>query len=66
MTGVQTCALPICIPPSPTTVLTADGPFAEGMPLDDSNLVAKALRLADRVLNHTLVNSTTALTPGAN
>ena len=27
--------------------LTADGPFAPGMPLDDSNLVAKALRLAD-------------------
>jgi len=26
--------------------LTADGPFAAGMPLDDSNLVAKALRLA--------------------
>lgn len=28
--------------------LSADGPFAVGMPLDDSNLVAKALRLADR------------------
>lgn len=28
--------------------LTADGPFAGGMPLDDSNLVAKALRLAGR------------------
>ncbi|MBI4932812.1 MAG: 4-(cytidine 5'-diphospho)-2-C-methyl-D-erythritol kinase [Actinobacteria bacterium] len=28
--------------------LTADGPFAAGMPLDDSNLVAKALRLAER------------------
>jgi 4-diphosphocytidyl-2-C-methyl-D-erythritol kinase len=28
--------------------LTADGPFAAGMPLDDSNLVARALRLADR------------------
>lgn len=28
------------------TGLTADGPFAAGMPLDDSNLVAKALRLA--------------------
>ena len=30
------------------TGLTADGPFADGMPLDDSNLVAKALRLAGR------------------
>jgi 4-diphosphocytidyl-2-C-methyl-D-erythritol kinase len=30
------------------TGLTADGPFAEGMPLDDTNLVAKALRLAGR------------------
>jgi 4-diphosphocytidyl-2-C-methyl-D-erythritol kinase len=28
--------------------LTADGPFAAGMPLDDSNLVSKALRLAGR------------------
>ena len=28
--------------------LTADGPFAAGMPLDDSNLVANALRLARR------------------
>jgi len=27
--------------------LSADGPFASGMPLDDSNLVAKALRLAN-------------------
>ncbi len=28
--------------------LAARGPFAAGMPLDESNLVAKALRLADR------------------
>jgi 4-diphosphocytidyl-2-C-methyl-D-erythritol kinase len=28
--------------------LTASGPFAAGMPLDDSNLVARALRLAAR------------------
>lgn len=28
--------------------LTAEGPFVAGMPLDDSNLVAKALRLAGR------------------
>ena len=28
--------------------LSADGPFAAGMPLDETNLVAKALRLADR------------------
>jgi 4-diphosphocytidyl-2-C-methyl-D-erythritol kinase len=28
--------------------LTADGPFAVGLPLDETNLVAKALRLADR------------------
>lgn len=28
--------------------LSADGPFAAGMPLDDGNLVAKALRLAER------------------
>ena len=27
--------------------LSADGPYAAGMPLDDSNLVARALRLAD-------------------
>ncbi|CAB4363514.1 MAG: 4-(cytidine 5'-diphospho)-2-C-methyl-D-erythritol kinase [Actinobacteria bacterium] len=31
-----------------TTGLSADGPFAMGMPLDDSNLVAKALLLAGR------------------
>lgn len=31
-----------------TTGLTADGPFAAGMPLDDTNLVAKALRLTQR------------------
>jgi 4-diphosphocytidyl-2-C-methyl-D-erythritol kinase len=30
----------------PGDELTASGPFAEGMPLDDSNLVRKALRLA--------------------
>lgn len=29
------------------TALSADGPFASGMPLDETNLVAKALRLAD-------------------
>jgi 4-diphosphocytidyl-2-C-methyl-D-erythritol kinase len=29
--------------------LTSSGPFAAGMPLDESNLVAKALRLAGRV-----------------
>jgi 4-diphosphocytidyl-2-C-methyl-D-erythritol kinase len=28
--------------------ITADGPFSDGMPLDESNLVSKALRLADR------------------
>ena len=28
--------------------LSADGPYAAGVPLDDSNLVAKALHLADR------------------
>ena len=28
--------------------LSADGPFAAGMPLDDANLVAKALRVAGR------------------
>lgn len=28
--------------------LTAGGPFADGMPLDETNLVAKALRLVDR------------------
>ena len=28
--------------------LSADGPYAAGMPLDDSNLVAKALCMADR------------------
>ncbi len=32
-----------------TTGLTADGPFSTGMPLDDKNLVAKALKLTDRV-----------------
>jgi 4-diphosphocytidyl-2-C-methyl-D-erythritol kinase len=30
------------------TGLSADGPFAAGMPLDDTNLIAKALRLAGR------------------
>lgn len=30
-----------------TTGLTASGPFADKMPLDDSNLVARALRLVD-------------------
>jgi 4-diphosphocytidyl-2-C-methyl-D-erythritol kinase len=30
------------------TGMTASGPFAHGVPLDDSNLVAKALRLAGR------------------
>ena len=35
-------------PPDHTSRLTASGPFAVGMPLDESNLVAKALRLADR------------------
>ena len=28
--------------------LTASGPFGDGLPLDDSNLVARALRLVDR------------------
>jgi 4-diphosphocytidyl-2-C-methyl-D-erythritol kinase len=28
--------------------LTADGPFADGMPLDDTNLVARALRMVGR------------------
>ncbi len=37
----------LVIDPS-TTGLTADGPFAAGMPLDDSNLVAKALRHTQR------------------
>src|SRR5690606_1931320 len=27
---------------------TADGPYADGVPLDDDNLVVRALRLADR------------------
>jgi 4-diphosphocytidyl-2-C-methyl-D-erythritol kinase len=31
-----------------STGLTADGPYAKGMPLDESNLVARALRLVDR------------------
>lgn len=31
-----------------STGLTADGPYAKGMPLDDSNLVARALRHVDR------------------
>lgn len=33
---------------APVTRLTAGGPFAGGVPLDDTNLVARALRLADR------------------
>ena len=37
----------LTIDPS-STGLTADGPFAKGMPLDDSNLVAKALKLVGR------------------
>jgi 4-diphosphocytidyl-2-C-methyl-D-erythritol kinase len=31
-----------------STGLTADGPFAKGMPLDETNLVARALLLVDR------------------
>ena len=34
--------------PRAATASAADGPFADGMPLDDSNLVAEALRLAGR------------------
>ncbi len=37
----------LTIDPS-STGLTADGPFAKGMPLDESNLVARALRHVDR------------------
>lgn len=37
----------LTIDPS-STGLTADGPFAAGMPLDGSNLVARALQLVDR------------------
>lgn len=37
----------LAIDPS-STGLTADGPCAKGMPLDESNLVARALRLVDR------------------
>lgn len=36
------------ITPAADTTLTADGPFAAGVPLDDRNLVAKALRLTGR------------------
>ena len=35
----------LTIDPS-TAGLSADGPFSAGMPLDESNLIAKALRLA--------------------
>ena len=31
-----------------STGLTADGPYAKGMPLDDTNLVARALHMVDR------------------
>jgi 4-diphosphocytidyl-2-C-methyl-D-erythritol kinase len=34
--------------------LAAHGPFAVGMPLDDSNLVARALRLAERTAHVTI------------
>lgn len=37
------------------TGLSAEGPFATGMPLDESNLVAKALRLAGREAHVRLV-----------
>jgi 4-diphosphocytidyl-2-C-methyl-D-erythritol kinase len=37
----------LTIDPS-STGLSADGPYAKGMPLDESNLVARALRLVDR------------------
>ncbi|TFH19929.1 MAG: 4-(cytidine 5'-diphospho)-2-C-methyl-D-erythritol kinase [Acidimicrobiales bacterium] len=36
------------------TGLTATGPFSSGIPLDDSNLVAKALRLAGRSAHVTI------------
>ncbi len=34
--------------PAAGTILSAEGPYADGMPLDASNLVAQALRLAGR------------------
>ena len=37
----------VTIDPS-SSGLTADGPYSKGMPLDESNLVARALRLVDR------------------
>ncbi len=40
--------------PSDTSRLDAAGPFAAGMPLDGSNLVARALRLAGRVAHVTI------------
>lgn len=38
----------LTIRPAETTRLTASGPFADGVPVDDTNLVAKALTLAGR------------------
>lgn len=34
--------------------LTADGPFSDGMPLDDTNLVARALAMVDRSAHVTI------------
>jgi len=44
-----------------TGELTASGPFGDGVPLDESNLAAKALRLAGR---HATVNIEKRIPPG--
>lgn len=41
-------------PTAHTGSLAATGPFADGVPLDDSNLVAKALRMAERTADVTI------------
>ncbi|MFI0461938.1 MAG: 4-(cytidine 5'-diphospho)-2-C-methyl-D-erythritol kinase, partial [Ilumatobacteraceae bacterium] len=38
----------IDITDAPTTTITVSGPFASGVPTDDSNLVSRALALAGR------------------
>jgi 4-diphosphocytidyl-2-C-methyl-D-erythritol kinase len=44
----------LVIRPAHETTLTVAGPYADGIPLDSSNLVARALELADRTAHVTI------------
>src|SRR5688572_29886507 len=55
----ETVSLDLCdqlvIRPAGDTTLTAAGPYADGIPLDSSNLVARALKLAERTAEVAIV-----------